>query len=128
MRSGLSCWTLDIDPEAAQWGMPGQHVIGDVQHVHAIFPTADFDVTIMNGVFGFGIDAVDQMDRSVEAVAHIMKPGGLFILGWNSDRISDPQNLVSIKRNFRSIDTLAFPKRKTFPSSTHVYDFYVKIP
>lgn len=80
----------------------------------------------MNGIFGFGIDTVEQMDRSVEAIASVIKSGGLFILGWDTDKTSDPAELRSLQLNFRPIDRSGFLKRTTFPSSTHVYDFHEK--
>jgi Methyltransferase domain len=123
---GINCWTLDIDPKAARWGVPGRHIVGDVQHVNRLFSPASVDVVIMNGIFGFGINTVEQMNRSLQAVAQAMKPGGLFILGWDTDKIADPLDLQSLKLNFSAINKPDFPPRTTFPSSTHVYDFCIK--
>ena len=126
MRSKISCWTIDIDPVAAKWGVPGRHIIGDVLHADEMFRESEFDVSIMNGVFGFGIETIDEMDRAVKSIATITKQGGLLIIGWNTDVISDPADLPSIKQHFRYSEAEPFSKRQTFQSSTHVYDFYVK--
>jgi hypothetical protein len=126
MRSKISCWTIDIDPVAAKWGVPGRHIIADVLHADEMFRESEFDVSVMNGVFGFGIETIDEMDRAVKSIATITKQGGLLIIGWNTDVISDPADLPSIKQHFRYSEAVPFSKRQIFPSSTHVYDFYVR--
>src|SRR2546429_9679622 len=52
---GIDCWTIDIDPTKAQWGVKGRHVIGDITEADAFLPLAFFDWVIMNGVFGWGV-------------------------------------------------------------------------
>lgn len=124
--SGIDCWTIDIDPEAARWGVPGQHVVGDVLEVDRLFPADEFDAVIMNGVFGFGIETVDQIDRALHAVSNVMTEGGLLVVGWNTDKTIDTSTLASMGAHFHYSERIPFPRRKRFPTLTHVYDFYVK--
>jgi len=123
---GIDCWTMDIDPVAARWGMPGHHVIGDMLEADKYFAPASFDAVIMNGLFGFGIETVEQIERALRAGSILVPAGGLLVVGWNTDKTIDTAMLPFMIEHFESAAPAHFPKRKTFASSTHVYDFYIK--
>ena len=53
---GAECWTIDIDPTVARWGAPKRHVIGDIQDALDHWPPSTFDIIVLNGVFGFGLN------------------------------------------------------------------------
>src|SRR6476659_6131339 len=54
-RAGATCWTLEIDPSARRWGHPQRHIVGDLQRVAALYRPGQFDVAVVNGVFGYGL-------------------------------------------------------------------------
>jgi SAM-dependent methyltransferase len=88
-RRGAECWTLEIDPAARWWGHPRRHLVGDLQKVGALYPPSQFDVALVNGVFGYGLDTLNGQNEAVEGLARILKPGGMLVLGWNTHRSSD---------------------------------------
>jgi hypothetical protein len=66
-------WTNDIDPEAMIYGGRLADIILRI-HEHAA--PASFDAVILNGVFGWGVDTSDAMNRAIEAIAAVMAPTG----------------------------------------------------
>lgn len=92
--AGKTVSTIDIDPSAARWGTE-RHVVGDATCLEAYFEQGIFDVVIFNGIFGFGIDDGDQIDRALIGLSLVLKPGGILVLGWNLDRITDLMSHVS---------------------------------
>jgi hypothetical protein len=120
--AGVECWTIDIDAASARWGAGNKHIIGDFQTIESQCDVL-FDVVIMNGVFGFGLDTVEQMERSLAVLWRIVRTEGFIVLGWNSDRTIDPSTLPAFKRYFDYSLAPPMVGRRLFPSSTHIYDF-----
>jgi SAM-dependent methyltransferase len=122
-REGALCWTLEIDPSARRWGHPKRHTVGDLQKVGALYPQGHFDLALINGVFGWGLDTQDGQNEAVEGLARVLKPGGVLMLGWNTDRSSDPTKLPASQKLFVPSQREGFERRITVPGVTHVYDF-----
>jgi hypothetical protein len=127
-QHGTVCWTLDIDPAVARWGAKGHHVVGPIERGASFFCDAMFDTVVLSGVFGFGVDELPAQEAAIGACAAILKPGGLLVLGWNSDLVIDPALLTGVARHFdRSSDTEPVG-RVTFHRNTHVFDFHTRRP
>jgi SAM-dependent methyltransferase len=121
-RHNTVCWTLDIDPKTARWGSPKRHVIAPIEQATSHFIAGIFDAVVLSGVFGFGVDEVAAQQAAIAACAAVLKPGGLLVLGWNSDLVSDPLALTAIEQNFISSPDA----RVTFRRCTHVFDFHIR--
>ncbi len=122
-RQGAECWTLEIDPSARRWGHARRHIVGDLQMVGTLYLPGQFDVALVNGVFGYGLNNQSEQNEAIKGLARVLKPGGLLMLGWNTHRTSDPLQLPAIERFFIRSQRPGFEERITFPESTHVYDF-----
>jgi SAM-dependent methyltransferase len=125
-RQGAICWTLDIDPAVARWGAVGRHVIAPIEQASAYFSRGMFDTVLLSGVFGFGINDLPAQEAAIAACAAILKPGGLLVLGWNTDRVADPSGLRGLARDFRPSRDGQLAGRVAFRGSTHVFDFYCR--
>jgi SAM-dependent methyltransferase len=125
-RRGAVCWTLEIDPAMRRWGHPKRHTVGDLQKVGELYPFGHFDAALVNGVFGWGLDTLDGQNEAVAGLARILKPGGMLMLGWNTDRSSDPTKLPAIDQFFIPSRLSGFERRITFSEVTHVYDFLLR--
>ena len=123
-RPGAKCWTLEIEPSARRWGHPRRHTVGDLQMVGTLYLPCQFDVALVNGVFGYGLNTESGQNKAIEGLARVLKPGGLLMLGWNTHRTSDPLGLSAIERFYIRSQRPGFEQRITFPESTHVYDFF----
>jgi SAM-dependent methyltransferase len=114
-------WTLDIRPEVARYGSRNRHKTASVVEADEAFETGFFDQVFLNGVFGWGVDALDQQEKTLRALHRILAPGGILVLGWNDNRVRDPLQLHEMESFHHGVEGL--PSRQTFPGSTHVYDF-----
>jgi SAM-dependent methyltransferase len=82
--SGLRFVTIDIRPSARVWGAR-EHIIGSILDAARLLAAARFDVVICNGVFGFGINDEQDMNRTLRSFKGILTPAGILLLGWNTD-------------------------------------------
>ena len=125
-RRGAICWTLEIDPAAQRWGHPSRHTVGDLQKVGGLYRPGQFEVALVNGVFGYGLNTLQGQNEAVAGLARILKPGGMLVLGWNTDRCADPCELPATAESFVRSPRLGFERRIVFSNVTHVYDFLMR--
>ena len=127
-RKAGGVWvTSDANPSARVWGAR-KHVTAPVQHVDRHFAKAAFDAVIVNGVFGFGVDSDLEMNKSIAAIKRVLRPGGLFLIGWNTDKVTNPLELEEMRRGFRPASEIPFPAHCAFAAETHVYEFQIWDP
>lgn len=126
-RRGAVCCTLEIDPAAAAWGHPRRHLVGDLQSVARLYQPRQFAVALVNGIFGYGVDTRQGQEAAVKGLAQVIKPGGILMLGWNTDRSFDPMQLPAVNQFFIRAQQPGFEQRITFPKATHVYDFLTRL-
>jgi hypothetical protein len=81
----------------------------------ALYLLGRFDVALVNAVFGWGLDTLDGQNEAVKGLARIMKPGGMLMLGWNTDRSSDPTELPTIEQFFIPSQCPGFEGESRFP-------------
>lgn len=124
-RNPAQFTTLDYNPGGAVWGA-WQHIVAPIQEIDRHRPKGFFDCAILNGVFGFGVDETDDMRSTVEAVHNILRPDGLLILGWNTDRHPDPSTLGLFEPFFLPWQASPWGSRVRFASESHVYDFFIR--
>jgi SAM-dependent methyltransferase len=117
---------LDIDPDVVRWGAPQRHITASIEQATSHFSAAMFDTVVLSGVFGFGVNEIAGQEAAIAACAVILKPGGLLVLGWNSDLVADPSMLTEVRRNFDSPSDPELDGRVTFRRSTHVFDFHTR--
>jgi dienelactone hydrolase len=84
-------------------------------------------VVLLNGVIGFGVDDESGINRTVTAIARILRPNGMLLIGWDSLKNSpDPTRLETVTTYFRHGCILPLPTRKTFSDTDKVYDWLIK--
>ncbi len=125
---GRELWTIDRDAAKARFGAP-RHIVDDAANLGNHFPAGYFDVVLMNGVFGWGLNQPEVIEKAFAAVHALLAPGGLFVLGWNDtpDLVPVPLDQVQALRVFTPY--FFAPLNGTlFKCSTceHTYSFFVK--
>ena len=80
---GLRVWSVDIDSASARWGAPAGHMIGDVRQLDKLAGKLRFDAIIFNGMFGFGINSVEDATQTIRGLIRTLEPNGVLIVGWN---------------------------------------------
>lgn len=87
--------TVDHDPARASFGVPGRHIIAELTDLESVIPESEpFDVIVMNGVIGFGLDTPEDIERGLRACAARLRPRGTLLLGMNLQLA--PLSLTSI--------------------------------
>lgn len=114
---------MDIQPEHQIWGEPGRHLVGDVREVDKTLPLSSFDVVLLNGVFGFGVNDAPGMSQTLRALHRVLKPGGLLLIGWNADLVMNPTGLPICGQLYEPAAGLTLPEFKSFPGTTHCFQF-----
>jgi len=118
--------TIDSEPTAATWGA-ANHIMAPIQEIGRHRPGAHFDCIVFNGVFGFGIDDLESQRATVKVLHEALAPGGLLLVGWNTNLTPDLEGLGLFEPYFVHADGLPWPHRTCFAlPETHVYDFYKK--
>lgn len=79
---GKTFATIDPDPEQARYG-GAPHAVDFVQNLEKHFDGLVFDAIIMSGVVGWGINDVEELDRTLQAFSRVMRPGAWLIFGLN---------------------------------------------
>ena len=75
--------TIEIKPKNAVYGQAGLHIVGSATELPAHYEHELFDVVVANGLIGFGLDSKSDFERLLDGTSQILKPGGIFILGYN---------------------------------------------
>jgi hypothetical protein len=114
-------WTLDILPEAAEFGSSKYHIVGNVVEVDQYFPPHSLDAVFLNGVLGFGVDLLEDQEKTLTAIWKVLKSNGTLLLGWNNDKTADPLKLDAVSMLFRLQPLGTLPARQAFEGSTHEY-------
>jgi SAM-dependent methyltransferase len=125
---GRELWTIDRDASKARFGALN-HIIDDAANLRSHFPEGYFDFVLMNGVFGWGLNERQAIEKAVAAVHALLTPGGIFVLGWNDtpDLVPVPLDQVQALKLFqpfffRPLNGTSF-KCSTYE---HTYSFFVK--
>jgi hypothetical protein len=122
-RRGATLSTADIDPTASCYGAKRHLVKSVTELTSSDFPTP-VDGILFNGVIGWGLDDPNDIEAAFAAMAALLRPQSLLVVGWNTDRSADPIATVqSAASLFTSCPGPTGVERVTFPVSTHVYDF-----
>ena len=122
--AGGKCWTLDLDPASAPHGRDGRHVTGSLTEADRLFEAGFFDAVICNGIFGWGVNTPADRQTALRAMATILKPGGLLLMGWNHHKTDDPVRLAAPL--FARHALPGVPSHITVANSTHRYDVMIK--
>lgn len=126
-REVTAVWTIDFDPAAARFGNGQLHRTGDMCKVDQVFRGVRFDMIHINGLLGFGVDSPDSILAMIKACHRVLQPSGYPMLGWDSDRTSDPTHNKDITSRFEHTGFLDAPARHTvtgIEGHDHVFDWF----
>lgn len=121
-------WTLDINPDHKDFGAKN-HIVDNATNLKKHFKDNYFDLIIINGVFGWGLNKKHDIEKTFSSIYDILKTSGILIFGWNDieDLIPVPLNKIEALKKlnpyyFKPLKTDSF-KCKT---GEHTYNFYIK--
>ncbi len=118
-------WTMDMDPVRVEYGDPDRHITDNVVNLKTHFKDNYFDFVLMNGVFGWGLDDETDVQKSFNAIYDILKPGGIFILGYNEQKVA--MDKIEGLNKLEKIKLRALGVHEYLCSNgNHTYNFYLK--
>lgn len=121
--------TMEISPDQAIYG-GAHHIIDSCENMLIHFPPNSLDVVIFNGVYGFGLNALPAIERTLQAIHQSLRPNGLFIFGWNDLPTSAPFHIEQLT-GLNAFEPYAFPPLKKVihesdSKNRHRFHFYRK--
>ena len=84
--------SIDIDPDKTAHAINGEHQTVSLLELGQHFEAATFDLAIVNGVFGWGLNGSRDIADAMVQLHRALRPGGFVVVGWNDidERRPDP--------------------------------------
>lgn len=129
---GRTFATIDPTPEVARYG-GDPHWIDVLENLDRHAEPESFDLVVMNGVIGFGLNDPKNVEKALGEVHRVLRPGGLLVLGIN-ERIPTHVPLTGIEamkrfraRPFDLFGTARHVVETPFREETHTFELYEKL-
>ena len=123
-------WTIDPDEKCRRFGAT-QHVIARLQDLGRFFPSGFFDLVILNGVYGWGLNGAGDCDAAVSQCHSCLTEGGHLLIGWNDVPGRDPAPLSAIPSLSRfseyAFPAFGAPRYLTDTPYRHTYWFFRRL-
>ena len=123
--------TIEIDPSQARYG--GKfHVVDGFENASEHWEPGSFDAIVCNGVYGWGLNEREPVEKAFAGAFELLRDGGLFVLGWNTPRSASsgpvPLEQVRALDSFERYDSgpLGEWRYCCEGPQRHVFDFYSK--
>ncbi len=103
----VSFSTVDPDPAMVCYGSKKNHTVGPLQAMNGLEKNKNaYDLVIVNGVFGFGIDTEADKTSAIDTAYELLRPGGRLLIGYNDiAHLPDAEGGRSqLRYDFSSID------------------------
>lgn len=97
--------TMEIDPAKAAFG-GDRHIVANMADIADHVAPESLDAVICNGVLGWGLNEPDAVESAFAGAAICLKPGGLFLLGWNdiAPRNGCPPDTIAALDGLEAVD------------------------
>ena len=126
---GNDVWTIDVDPKVAQYGSK-KHVIGSISQADEFFEKEFFDIVIICGVFGYGLNEHKEGERVFNAVYKILKKNGILLLGIENKYAGKIPERISNSKQFKRTSFCGFESgyiSASYKSGFYFFEFLEKI-
>jgi hypothetical protein len=122
-------WTIDPDPTQRKFGAR-RHVVAPLERIGRYFPGGFFDLIICNGVYGWGLNDLEDCDVAMAQCHACLADAGHMLLGWSDVPERDPAPLAQVPSLAR-FAPYSFPafdawQYRTDTPLRHTYYFYRK--
>jgi SAM-dependent methyltransferase len=122
-------WTIDIAKKRRRYGAK-QHIVDGMQNMREHFPADTLDLILCNGVFGWGLDAKEDVEQAIQASFDCLREGGILVIGYDDIDERRPFRLAACS-SLRQFEPFLFPPLATASYLTdtpycHTFDFYAK--
>jgi SAM-dependent methyltransferase len=122
-------WTIDPKRVKRQYGSK-RHVTASIAHIGRYVTKDYFDLIIINGVIGFGLNRPEAIEQALEACYDVLAPRGILLIGWNDTVQRAPLDIRTTQAlgKFReyAFAPLQVCHYRTEGSQHHTFSFYRK--
>lgn len=129
--AGRTFATIDPTPTVARYG-GSPHFVDVLENLERHTGAESFDLIVMNGVIGFGLDDPKNVELALAQVHRALRPGGDLVLGIN-ERIPthvDLRNVAAMKlfrpKRFEPLADTRHVLETPFREETHTFEFWEK--
>jgi hypothetical protein len=122
-------WTIDPKRVKKKYGSE-RHIVDSITKIETYITKNYFDVTIMNGVIGFGLNRIGDIEQAINACYATLASQGILLVGWNDTARRIPIDIRAIHAlgKFRQyhFEPLQACHYRTEGSQLHTLSFYQK--
>ena len=122
-------WTIDPKRVKQKYGSK-RHLIDSIAHIRRYFTNDYFDVIVINGVIGFGLNCISGIEQAVDACYEALARQGILLIGWNDIAQRTPIDVRAIcaisKFREYTFEPLHACHYRTEGSQHHTFSFYRK--
>lgn len=122
-------WTIEPNINKKKYGGK-RHLVDPVNNICKYFSNGYFDLIIMNGVIGYGLNDIEEIERSLEKCFSCLRKGGVLLVGWNDlpeRKVFELDKSATIKRFKKYVfKPLSCSTYYTKNSTMHIYSFFKK--
>lgn len=79
----ITMTSIEPDAKAAIYGSSHHHIVDVVQNLMRYVQPGAFDVAVLNGIIGFGLNEDNAIKEAAIAMHQALRPGGLLVIGYN---------------------------------------------
>jgi hypothetical protein len=122
-------WTIDPKHVKRKYGAK-QHIVDSITNIGRHVSKNYFDVIIMNGVVGYGLNRVSDIEQAIDACYEALVSEGILLVGWNDTPRRTPIDIRAIhtlsKLREYYFDPLQACHYRTEGAHRHTFSFYRK--
>jgi hypothetical protein len=127
---GKEYWTIDPKRVKKKYGSE-RHIVDSIIKIETYITKDYFDVIIMNGVIGFGLNRIGDIEQAINACYATLASQGILLVGWNDTARRIPTDIRAIHAlgKFRPyhFEPLQACHYRTEGSQRHTLSFYQKV-
>ena len=122
-------WTIDPKKVKRKYGSE-RHITDNIAHIGRYVAKNYFDVIVINGVIGFGLNRLGDIEQAIDACYEVLAHQGILLVGWNDTAQRTPIDIrathaVSKFREY-AFEPLHSCHYRTEGSHRHTFSFYRK--
>jgi hypothetical protein len=122
-------WTIDPKKVKRKYGSK-RHIIDSIAHVGRHVTKDYFDVILINGVIGFGLNRIGDIEQAIDACYEVLASQGIILVGWNDTTRRTPIDIRAIRAISKlreyAFEPLHTCHYRTDGSHRHTFSFYRK--
>ena len=122
-------WTIDPKRGKRKYGSE-QHIVDSITNIEQHVVKNYFDVVMMNGVIGFGLNRIPEIEHAIDACYEVLASAGILLVGWNDVARHTPIDIRSIhaisKFSEYHFEPLHACHYRTEGWQGHTFSFYQK--